>query len=164
MDLLIEYLPLCWFKNHPWQLTGSLPFLKKNAIFGGLLKFLMLANMIPVHEAFFAVLINIGLILGFVAAMLSLNRTMHNHTQMVSALLFCENVVLIFCVPVVAWLTVTYDWLSYTAFVGVIFWNFALIAYIMKRVLAIDVFASMVIAFLYFVSTYGVAYSFTLLF
>lgn len=164
MDILKQYLPLCWFKNHPLQLPSSKDFLKYNLIFYFTIEFLTQANMIPVMEAFVEVVMDTGLTLLFVAIVMNLNRAMHNYIQVISAVLFCENVVAIFGVPIIAWLVFSHSWLSYTLLAAVLIWNFALITYLMKKVLAIDVFASGVVAFLYFMCTYAAAYSFTLAF
>lgn len=164
MDILKQYLSLCWFKSHPLQLPSSKAFFQQNLIFYFVLEFFTQANMIPVLEAFVEVFMNSGLTLLFVVIVLSLNRSMHNYIQVASAVLFCENIVSIFGVPVIAWLTVTHDWLSYTLLAGLFFWDYALITYIMKKALVIDIFASLVVTFLYFICTYGLAYSLTLAF
>jgi hypothetical protein len=120
--------------------------------------------MIPVSEALVEVIADTAFTLLFVVIVLSLNQTMHNYIQAATAVLFCENIVSIFAVPVIAWLTVTHDWPSYVVLIGLVAWDFALITYIMKKVLAIDVLASVVVAFLYFMLTYGAAYGLTMAF
>lgn len=163
MDVLKLYLPLCWFKNNPLQLPISESFLKQNLAFHFVLVFITLANMIPVLDAFVEVFAETVLTLLFVFVILSLNRTMHAYIPVVSAILLTENIVSIMDVPVIAWLTLTHDWLSYTALVGLIIWDYALVTYIMKKVLAVDIFASLVVTFFYFMTTYGAAYVLTLL-
>jgi hypothetical protein len=164
MDLLKHYFPLCWFKNHPLQLPSSVAFFQKNLIFYFLVEFFTQANMIPPFEAFTEVIADTALTLLFVAIILSLNHTLHNYIQVASAILVCENAVSILGVPVIVWLTVTHDWLSYTVLAILMIWDFSLITYIMKKVLAIDVFASVVVTFFYFITTYGAAYALTLAF
>jgi hypothetical protein len=56
------------------------------------------------------------------------------------------------------------DWLSYTVLAVLLIWDYALITYIMRKVLAIDIVAGLIVAFLYFATTYGAAYSLTLAF
>lgn len=120
--------------------------------------------MIPVSEALVEVIADTCFTLLFVALVLSLNRTMHNYIRVATAILACENVVAIFGVPIIAWLTVTHDWLSYVFLAALLIWDFSLITYIMKKVLAIDIWASIVVAFFYFMLTYGAAYALTMAF
>ena len=164
MDVLKQYLPLCWFKNHPLQLPSSMPFFKANLIFFCTIELLTLLNMVPILDAFVEAIMDGALTLFFVLTILSLNRAMHNYLQVASAILVCENLLSIFSIPVLAWLIITPDWLSYTALAGLLIWNFAIITYLLKKVLSIDILASSILAFVYFISTYGLAYSFTLLF
>jgi hypothetical protein len=164
MDILKQYFPLCWFKTHPLQLPSSEAFFKQNLIFYFTVEFFTQANMIPVFEAFTEVIADTALTLLFVVIVLSLNRTMHTYIQVASAVLFCENMVAILGVPVIVWLTMTHDWLSYTFLVILLVWDMALISYLMKKVLSIDIFASVIVALLYFATTYGAAYALTLAF
>lgn len=120
--------------------------------------------MIPVIEAFVEVFMDTTLTLLFVFIVLSLNRSMHNYIQVISAVLFCENVVAIFGVPIIAWLVLTHSWFSYTVLAVLLIWDFSVITYLMKKVLSVDIFASCIVALLYFVCTYAAAYSFTLAF
>lgn len=163
LDMLRNYLPLCWFKNHPLQLPRSVPFFQQNLAFYFLVWVIVQANMISTLEAFVEMTLETILTVLFVAVILSLNRSMHNYIQVATAVLLCENVVAIFGVPIMVWLTVTNSWPSYVFMAILIAWDFALIAYIMKKVLAVDIWASLVVAVLYFVTTYGAAYSLTTL-
>jgi hypothetical protein len=162
MEILKQYIPLCWFKNNPLQLPSSVTFFQRNLFVYFMVEFFTQANMIPPLEAFFEVTAEVLLTLLFLFIVLSLNRTMHNYTQVASAILVSENVVAIFGVPVIVWLTVTDHWLSWTLLVGLIIWDFSLVTYIMKKVLNIDLIAGLVVAFFYFATTYGAAYLLTL--
>jgi hypothetical protein len=162
MDILKLYLPLCWFKTNPLQLPRSIQFFQLNLGFYFLVEFLTQANMIPPIEAFFEVLAEIVLTLLFVAITLGLNRSLHCYFQVMSAILVSENIVAVLGIPVIVWLTVTHDWLSYTFLITLILWDFSIITYVMKRVLAVDTLASLIVAFFYFVTTYGLAYLLTL--
>lgn len=164
IEALKAYLPLCWFKNNPLQLPKSVSFFQKNLIFYFVVEFFTQANMIPPWEAFSEVCTETLLTLFFVFVVLSLNRTLHNYIQVMTAILISENVVAIFGVPVIVWLTVTHHWLSYTLLFILIAWDFALVTYIMKKVLAIDWLASFIVSFFYFIATYGLAYVLTMAF
>jgi hypothetical protein len=52
------------------------------------------------------------------------------------------------------WLTVSDDPLSYYLLFALIFWDFALVSYIFKKVIEINILASSILALLYFITTY----------
>jgi hypothetical protein len=120
--------------------------------------------MIDPSEAFVEVILETALTFIFVGIVLFLNRTTHLYVQIITAILFCENVVAFFGVPVVVWLTVSESLLSYYFMGALILWDFVLITFILKKVIGINFFASVVISFFYFMMTYVGAYSLTLLF
>lgn len=157
------YLPLCWLKTNPLDLPRSVKFLEQNLWFYFIVELFIQANMIDPSEAFFEVVLETSLTLVFVWTLLLVNRTTDLFVQIASAVLFCENIIAIFGVPVVVWLTVSEDILSYYLFGLLVLWDFVLISYIIKKVLSINIAASMTISFFYFVATYLGAYSMTLL-
>jgi len=161
MDTFKYYLPLCWFQVNPLDLPKSHLFLKQNLLFYFVVELFIQANMIDPTEAFFEVIIETSLTVGFVVLILFFNKTTHLFVQILTAVLFCENVIAFFGVPVVVWLTVTDDILSYYLLGLLIFWDFVLITYIVKKVLAINTAASLAISFFYFVMTYAGAYFIT---
>ena len=157
------YLPLCWLKTNPLDLPRSDSFLKQNFFFYFVIELFIQANMIDPSEAFFEVIIETALTFSFVGLILFLNKTNHLYVQIITAVLFCENVVAFFGVPVVVWLTVGESIFSYYLFGLLIIWDFVLITYIIKKVLSINLAASLVISFFYFMMTYVGAYGITLL-
>ncbi len=164
MDTIKLYLPLCWLKTNPVDLPRSTSFLNQNLVFYFILELFIQANMIDPFEALFEVLIETTLTISFVGLILFLNKTTHLYVQILSAVLFCENVIAFFGVPVVIWLTVSEDVLSYYLMGFLVFWDFILITYIIKKVLLINTAASLTISLFYFAMTYAGAYALTLLF
>ncbi len=163
MNIFKLYLPLCWLKENPVDLPRSTKFLKQNLIFYFIVELFIQANMIDPTEAFFEVIIETALTLGFVGFILLLNKTIHLYVQIITAVLFCENVIAFFGVPVVIWLTISENLLSYYLMGSLILWDFILITYIIKKVLSINTAASLTISFFYFMMTYAGAYGITLL-
>jgi hypothetical protein len=159
MGALKQYLPLCWLRGTPFDLPRSTAFFKANLLFYFIVEYFMQTNMVdnPV-EAFFEISIETLLTLIFIALILALNKSMFAYIQVASALLFCENAASIFGAPVFAWLTVTEDLLSYYAFGIIVFWEFLLIANVLKQTLAINTPASLVMSLIYFIITYLGAY------
>lgn len=163
MNLFKIYFPLCFLKINPLDLPKSVSFFKQNLWFYFVLELFIQANMIDPYEAFFEVVIETGLTLSFVGLILFLNKNMHLYVQIASAVLFCENVVAFFGVPVVIWLTVSESLLSYYLLGLLVLWDFILITYIIKHILSINMAASLTISFFYFLMTYFGAYGVTLL-
>jgi len=163
MNLFKVYLPLCYLKINPLDLPKSVAFFKQNLWFYFVLELFIQANMIDPYEAFFEVVIETTLTLAFVGLILFLNKSMHLYAQIATAVLFCENIVAFFGVPVVIWLTVSESILSYYLLGLLVLWDFVLITYIIKHVLGINMAASLTISFFYFLMTYFGAYGVTLL-
>lgn len=163
MNTFKLYLPLCWLKVNPLDLPRSVEFLKQNFWFYFIVELFIQANMIDPSEAFFEVIVETALTFGFVGLILFLNKSTHLFVQIITAVLFCENVVALFGVPIVIWLTVSESVISYYLFGLLIFWDFILITFIIKKVLSINTAASLTISFFYFLMTYVGAYSLTLL-
>lgn len=155
MDVLTHYLPLCWLQNNPLTLPRSVSFLKQNLLFYFVVEFLMQTNMTddPI-DSFIEVTIATLLTLMFIGGLLFLNRMLYIYIQVTTAVIFCANVVGLFIVPVVVWLTVSEDILSYYLFAALLLWNYILVTYIFKQVLAVNIAASLVLSLFYFVSTY----------
>jgi len=120
----------------------------------------MQANMTddPV-ESFYEVGIQTMLTLIFIAIMLLLNKTLYAYVQVATAVVICSNIAAISSVPALVWLTITEDTLSYYIVGLMIAWDFALMAYIIKQVLAVNFAASLVLALLYFIVTYFGAFA-----
>lgn len=155
MDVLKLYLPLCWLKNNPLDLPRSMAFFRQNLIFSFVIEYLMQANMTddPI-ESLFEVSIETGLTLVFMLLLLFLNKTMSVYIQVTTAILFCANVISVAIIPIMVWLTVTEEPLSYYILGLLLLWDFAVVAYIMKRTIIVTTSASIALALFYFVASY----------
>ncbi len=120
----------------------------------------MQANMTDdPFESFVEVTIQTLLTLIFIGVILRLNKTLYAYIQVTTAFLVCANIVAIFVIPVLIWLTVREDLLSYYS-LGVLFiWEFTVMAYIFKKILSISSAASLVLSLLYFTVTYFGAFA-----
>lgn len=155
MDILKEYMALCWLANDPLELPRSESLFKKNIVLYFVIGYLLQANMIddPI-EAFYEITIQIVSMLLFIGILLSLNKTMYLYIQITTAFMLSANFISLFVVPVMVWLTVSEDMYSYYLFFLLLAWYFAIVAYIFKCILVINVPASMVLALLYFIATF----------
>ncbi len=160
MDVLKQYLPLCWLKNNPLTLPRSVDFFKQNLLFYFVVEYFMQANMTddPI-ESFTEVSIETLLTLIFIGVMLFFNRTLYAYVQVTTAIIFCANVVGLFIIPVLIWLTVSEEPLSYYFLSLLLFWYYALVTYNIRQVLSINLFASLVLSLFYFTATYFSAFA-----
>ncbi len=160
MDVLKQYLPLCWLKNNPLELPRSVDFFKQNLLFYFVIEYFMQANMTddPI-ESFTEVSIQTLLTLLFIGVMLFFNRTLYAYVQVTTAIIFCANIVALFIIPVLIWLTVSEDPLSYYFLGLLLFWDYTLVTYIIKQVLSVNLFASVVLSLSYFTAAYFGAFA-----
>jgi len=160
MDVLKQYLPLCWLQNNPLELPRSVDFFKQNLLFYFVVEYFMQANMTddPI-EAFTEVSIATLLTLIFIGAMLFLNKTLYAYVQVTTAIIFCANIIALFIVPVLIWLTVSEDPLSYYFLALLLLWDYAVVTHIIKQVLTVNLFASLVLSLFYFIAAYFGAFA-----
>jgi hypothetical protein len=160
MDILKQYLSLCWLRGNPLELPRSVYFFKQNLLFYFVVEYFMQANMTddPI-ESFTEVSVQTLLTLIFIGVMLFFNRTLYAYVQVTTAIIFCANFIGLFVVPVVIWLTVSEEPLSYYFFSLLLFWDYAVVTNIIRQVLSINVFASMVLSLFYFIATYFGAFA-----
>ena len=155
MGIIKQYFALCWFAVSPLELPRSTRFFKNNLIFNFVIFCFIHFNMTDDIESVSEVVIETLLNLGFIALTLSLNRSMHTYIQVTSSVLFCENVVAIFLIPIMFWATVAEDWWSYGTLGIALLLNWVMVAVIFKKVLHINSLAGMVMSLFYFLFSFG---------
>jgi hypothetical protein len=155
MDVLKHYLPLSGLKANPLELPRSVDFFKQNLLFYFVAEYFMQANMTddPL-EAFVEVSMATLLTLLFIGVTLLFNRTLYAYIQVTTAVIFCTNIVAVLIVPVLVWLTVSEDALSYYILALLLLWSYVLVTYIFKQVLSVNIFASLIVSLSYFIVTY----------
>jgi hypothetical protein len=105
-------------------------------------------------ESFTEVSIQTLLTLMSIGFILRLNKTLYAYIQVTTAILVCANVVSLFVIPVLIWLTVSEDLLSYYSLGLLFMWEFTVIAYIFRKIMSINLAASLALSVLYFTVTY----------
>ncbi|NOU20563.1 MAG: hypothetical protein HOO93_02020 [Methyloglobulus sp.] len=160
MDTIREYLALCWLNNDPLELPRSVGLFKKNLLIYFVVGYLLQANMIddPV-ESLYEISLQTVLMLAFIGIMLALNKTLYAYIQITTAFMFSANLISAFVIPVMVWLTVSEDIYSYYLFFLLLAWYYAIVTYIIKCTLLINVPASMVLALFYFIATFLSAFA-----
>jgi hypothetical protein len=155
MDILREYWAVCWLQNDPLELPRSPNLFKNSLALYFAIGYLLQANMIddPI-ESLYEIIFQIILMMMFIGIMLLLNKTLYVYVQVTTAFLFSANIISVFVIPVMVWLTVSEDIYSYYLFAVLLAWYYAIVSYIIKYTLDINVPASMVLALFYFIATY----------
>ncbi len=130
-------------------------FFKQNLLFYFIVEYFMQANMTDdPFESFIEVSIETLLTLMFIGFILHLNKTLYAFIQVTTAILVCANIVSLFVIPVLIWLTVSEDILSYYSLGLLFIWEFTVVAYIFRKIMAINIAASLVLSVIYFTVTY----------
>jgi hypothetical protein len=160
IEILRQFIPLCWLKHNPLELTRSTAFLKQNLLFFYIVEYFMQTNMTDdPFESFLEVSIEIALTLLFIGFILYLNRTLYAFVQTTTAVLFCTNVVSVFIIPNLVWLTLNEYLVSYYVLGLLFIWELALIAYVFRKTLAINLSASIALSAVYFIIVYMGSFS-----
>lgn len=110
-------------------------------------------------ESFTEVSLQTLLTLLFIGMTMFFNRTLYAYVQVASAIIFCANIIGLFVIPVLIWLTVSEDPLSYYFIALLLFWDYVVVSHIFKQVLSVNIFASLVLALFYFTVTYFGAFA-----
>jgi hypothetical protein len=160
MDTLKNYLPVCWFKGNTLELKRSIEFFKHNVVFYFFVEFFLQANMTddPV-ESFYEVSFETLLTVLFIWVMLALNRTLYTFVQICTAVLFCSNAASCVLIPVLVWLTISENTISYYLVGLIVIWDYAMTTYVFKQVLMLNLAASAVVSLFYAGFTYFGAYT-----
>ena len=94
MDILKEYLALCWLNNDPLELPRSVGLFKKNLLIYFVVGYLLQANMIDdPFESFYEISLQIILMLAFISIMLFFNKTLYVLVQITTAFIFSANII-----------------------------------------------------------------------
>jgi len=160
IEILKQYLPLCWLKQNPLKLTRSISFFKQNLLIYFIVEYFMQTNMTDdPFESFTEVTLQIFLTLMFISFILRINNMLYAFIEVTSSILVCANTVSFFIIPVLIWLTVNEDILSYYCLALLLIWEFIVMAYILKKTLVINSAASLALSALYYIITYLGAFS-----
>ncbi len=155
IEILRQFLPLCWLKHNPLELTRSTAFFKQNLLFFYIVEFFIQTNMTDdPFESFLEVSFETTFTLLFIGFVLYLNKSLYAFVQTTTAVLLCSNIVSLFIIPVLVWLTLNQYLLSYYILGLLFIWELTLIAYIFRKTLSINLSASIALSAVYFILVY----------
>jgi hypothetical protein len=162
MSLLIKYLALCWFRNNPLDLTPSKSFMWKTVIFYLISGMIVEGLIADPADGSLEVLLRTIMAFSTITVLLLLLKRRQYFYQLFTAIFVCENFIMTLATATEAlyfWMVMTHREKAEEISIGIgvvlVLWYLAIVAYILRRVFIYDRAASLVLAFGYFVLTYG---------
>jgi len=161
MSLLFDYLALCWFRNHPTELYPSTSFMWKTIAFY-LVSGMIMEGLIADVEGVIEVWLRIFMAFSSIITFLLIYKKWQYFRQLFVGIFMCEN----FIVTLIIFAEALNDWMArahyeYREYVDIsmatllVGWYLAIISYILRQMFEFKVGYSLVLAFSYFVLTYG---------
>ena len=163
MSLLIKYLSLCWFRNNPIELFPSKAFMWKAVIFY-LVSGVIVEGLIA-DPADGTIEVSLRTIMAFssIATYLIIFKKWQYFNQMYTAIFICENFIMTLA-------TITEGLYFYMVMnhneraeeisiaIGVLLvgWYIAIVSYILRQAFETKMSVSVILAFSYFILTYGI--------
>jgi hypothetical protein len=163
MNLLLPYLSLCWFKNDPTDLMPNKEFTKKVIIFY-LISGSLVEGLIAEYEGVMEVGLRFVMATLSITTLLLVKKQFHYFQQLMTAIFVCEDLIVplagitdggLYHYMVVSHIPHYEAVTGALAFVYVV-WYLLIVAYILRKFFSYDFWTSFILAFSYFVLTYGV--------
>ncbi len=163
MKLLIKYLALCWFKNNPADLTPPKSFMWKTVVFYLVSGMIVEGLISDPADGTLEVVLRTIMAFSTIATLLLVVKKWQYFNQLFTAIFVCENFIMTLA-------TVTegmYFWMvmkhyEHAEEVGIgigallLVWYLAIVGYIFRQFFSYKMSASLILAFTYFVMTYGI--------
>jgi len=162
MSLLIKYLALCWFRNNPLDLTPSKSFMWKTVIFYLISGMIVEGLIADPADGSLEVALRTIMAFSSIGVLLLLLKKRQHFYQLFTAIFICENFIMTLATiteGLYFWMVMTHRENAEEISIGIgaflVLWYLAIIAYILRQIFAYERGASLVLAFGYFVATYG---------
>ena len=163
MKLLIKYLSLCWFRNNPADFTPTKSFMWKTVAFYLVSGMIVEGLISDPADGTLEVVLRTVMAFSTIATLLLVVKKWQYFNQLFTAIFVCENFIMTLA-------TVTegmYFWMvmkhyEYAEEVGIgigallLVWYLAIVGYIFRQFFSYKMSASLILAFTYFVMTYGI--------
>ena len=163
MNLLLKYLALCFFNNNPADLIPPKSFMWKNVIF--YLASGMIVEGLISDPADGALEVILRTIMAFstVGMILIIQKKWHYYNQLYTAIFVCENFIMTLATSTEGLYHLMImqhieraEEISIGLGVLLVIWYIAIISYIFRQLLEFKMSSSIIMAFSYFVLTYGI--------
>ena len=162
MNLLIKYLSLCWFRNNPIELFPSKSFMWKAVIFY-LVSGIIVESLIA-DPADGTLEVSLRTIMAFssIAVYLLIFKKWQYFSQMYTAIFICENFMMTLATMTEGlyfYMVMKHyqnaEEISIAIAVVLVIWYIAVVSYILRQSFMTKMSVSVILAFSYFVLTYG---------
>ena len=162
MNLLIKYLSLCWFRNNPIELFPSKPFMWKAVIFY-LVSGIIVESLIA-DPADGTLEVSLRTIMAFssIAVYLLIFKKWQYFSQMYTAIFICENFMMTLATMTEGlyfYMVMKHyqnaEEISIAIGAALVVWYIAVVSYILRQSFMTKMSTSVILAFSYFVLTYG---------
>ena len=162
MSLLLQYLGLCFFKNDPTELVPPKSFMWKTVIFYLISGMIVEGLISDPADGSLEVVLRTIMAFTSIATILVLLKKWHYFYQLFTAIFVCENFIMTLATATEGlyfyWVMRHYEYAEEVSIgIGVVLviWYIAIISYIIRKMLPYNMSASIILAFGYFVLTYG---------
>jgi hypothetical protein len=165
MQLLKEYLSLCFFKNNPLDLHPSPQFVWKNLLFYLGIGTLVEANISDVVDGTIEIVVEAIITVLLIFILLFFTKKLNLFIQLLTALIVCENFIL-FLGVITEILDVVLQQTRYAGVpivlgVDLAIWFIAIVAYLLRQMFLFKTIKSVSLATFYCVFTVVGAFLFT---
>lgn len=162
MNLLIKYLSLCWFRNNPAEITPTKSFMWKTVAFY-LISGMIVEGLIA-DPADGSLEVALRTIMAFtsIATLLLLTKKWPYFNQLFTAIFICENFIMTLATITEAayfWMIMKHvenaEEISIAIGAFLVVWYISIISYILRQLFSFKTGLSVLLAFSYFILTYG---------
>ncbi len=163
MNLLLKYLTLCAFKNNPLDFVPKKVFRRNVIIFYFLSGWLVEGLIADPTDGFLEVSLRMIMAFSTISVFLFFTKKWMYFNQLFTSIFVCENLIMTLataCEALDFYLAVTHA--VYREEIGMflatllVVWYLLIVAYILRKFYTFDVKSSIILAFTYFVLTYGI--------
>jgi len=163
MNLLIKYLSLCWFKNNPVDLFPSKSFMWKTVTFYLISGIIVEGLISDPADGTLEVLLRTIMAFSSVATLVFFIKKRQNFHQLFTAIFVCENFIMTLATATeglyFAMVMQHHEHAEEISIgIGVVLvgWYLAIVSYILRQAFAFKMSLSVILAFSYFILTYGI--------
>jgi len=163
MNLLIKYLSLCWFKNNPADLIPSKSFMWKTVAFYLISGIIVEGLIADPADGTLEVLLRTIMAFSSIATLLLVIKKWQYFNQLFTAIFVCENFIMTLAIATEALDFVMVmnhkefrEEISISLALLLAGWYIAIVSYIFRQLLEFKMGLSVILAFSYFILTYGI--------
>jgi hypothetical protein len=163
MNLLSQYLSLCWFRNNPATLSPTKSFMWKAVIFYLISGFIVEGLISDPADGMLEVLLRTLMAFSSIAILLFVIKEKAYFKQIFTAIFICENFIMTLAIAaetldfIMVMNHKTYrETVSISLAILLVAWYISIVSYILRQTFAFKMSLSVILAFSYFILTYGI--------